>query len=147
MKKKRNWNLKSKHILIIMVVVCVGLMLLTFAAKFPVQSVRTTAGYTIVPFQNGLNKVGNALDGFTEGFRSKKKLIEENKALQSKVDDLTAENSRLTQNVSELARLQELYQLDQQYNEYDKIAAEVIAKIPETGILRLPLIVEVKTEF
>ena len=111
-----------------MVVVCVGLMLLTFAAKFPVQSVRTTAGYTIVPFQNGLNKVGNALDGFTEGFRSKKKLIEENKALQSKVDDLTAENSRLTQNVSELARLQELYQLDQQYNEYDKIAAEVIAK-------------------
>lgn len=128
MKKKRNWNLKSKHILIIMVVVCVGLMLLTFAAKFPVQSVRTTAGYTIIPFQNGLNKVGNALDGFTEGFRSKKKLIEENKALQSKVDDLTAENSRLTQNVSELARLQELYQLDQQYNEYDKIAAEVIAK-------------------
>lgn len=82
----------------------------------------------MVPFQNGLNKVGNALDGFTEGFRSKKKLIEENKALQSKVDDLTAENSRLTQNVSELARLQELYQLDQQYNEYDKIAAEVIAK-------------------
>ena len=54
-----------------MVVVCVGLMLLTFAAKFPVQSVRTTAGYTIVPFQNGLNKVGNALDGFTEGFRRK----------------------------------------------------------------------------
>ena len=52
MKKKRNWNLKSKHILVIMVVVCVGLMLLTFAAKFPV---RTTAGYTIVPFQNGLN--------------------------------------------------------------------------------------------
>lgn len=128
MKKKRNWNLKSKHILVIMVVVCVGLMLLTFAAKFPAQPVRTTAGYAIVPFQNGLNKVGNALDGFTEGFRSKKKLIEENKALQSKVDDLTAKNSRLTQNVSELARLQELYQLDQQYNEYDKIAAEVIAK-------------------
>lgn len=128
MKKKRNWNLKSKHILVIMIVVCVGLMLLTFAAKFPAQSVRKTAGYAIVPFQNGLNKVGNALDGFTEGFRSKKKLIEENKTLQSKVDDLTAENSRLTQNVSELARLQELYQLDQQYNEYDKIAAEVIAK-------------------
>ena len=137
MKKKRNWNLKSKHILVIMVVVCVGLMLLTFAAKFPVQSVRTTAGYTIVPFQNGLNKVGNALDGFTEGFRSKKKLIEENKALQSKVDDLTTENSRLTQNVSELARLQELYQLDQQYNEYDKIAVDqnVIAGSGLVGIV------------
>lgn len=111
-----------------MIVVCVGLMLLTFAAKFPVQPVRKTASYAIVPFQNGLNKVGNALDGFTEGFRSKKKLVKENEKLQSKVDELTAENSRLTQNVSELARLQELYKLDKQYNEYDKIAAEVIAK-------------------
>ena len=72
MKKKRNWNLKSKHILIIMVVVCVGLMLLTFAAKFPVQSVRTTAGYTIVPFQNGLNKVGNALDGLRKDSEARK---------------------------------------------------------------------------
>ena len=72
MKKKRNWNLKSKHILVIMVVVCVGLMLLTFAAKFPVQSVRTTAGYTIVPFQNGLNKVGNALDDLRKDSEARK---------------------------------------------------------------------------
>ena len=53
--------------------------------------------------------------------------MEENQALQEQVDDLTAQNSQLTQDLDELDRLQELYALDQQYSEYDKVAAEVIA--------------------
>ena len=128
MKNKHDWNLKSKHILVIMVLVCVSLMLLTFAAKFPANPVRQVAGFAIVPFQNGLNKVGTALDGLTSGFRSKNELVKENKKLQAKVDELTTENSRLTQSITELDRLQKLYQLDQQYSEYDKVAAEIIAK-------------------
>ena len=47
-------------------------------------------------------------DTSIKSYTDYKKLIEENKALQSKVDDLTAENSRLTQNVSELARQQHM---------------------------------------
>lgn len=62
------------------------------------------------------------------GFRNKKKLVEENKKLQGKVDELTAENSRLTQSVSELDRLKKLYDLDKEYSEYDKVGAEVISK-------------------
>ena len=64
----------------------------------------------------------------TSGFRNKKKLVEENKKLQGKVDELTAENSRLTQSVSELDRLKKLYDLDKEYSEYDKVGAEVISK-------------------
>ena len=104
MKNKHDWNLKSKHILVIMVLVCVSLMLLTFAAKFPANPVRQVAGFAIVPFQNGLNKVGTALDGLTSGFRSKNELVKENKKLQAKVDELTTENSRLTQSITELER-------------------------------------------
>ena len=44
--------------------------------------------------------------------------------------ELTEENTRLAQNQEELARLQELYQLDQSYSEYDKVAAQVISKDP-----------------
>ena len=40
---------------------------------------------------------------------------------------MTAQNSLLTQDLDELDRLQKLYQLDQQYSEYDKVAAEVIS--------------------
>ncbi len=53
--------------------------------------------------------------------------MEENQQLQDKVDELTAQNSQLTQDLDELDRLEQLYDLDQQYSEYDKVAAQVIA--------------------
>lgn len=127
MKKKHNWVIKSKHVLIIMILVCVSLMLLAAAVKFPAGLVKNAAGYVIVPFQKGINKIGIALDNATAGLQSKKKLVEENQKLQEQVDELTAQNSLLTQDLDELDRLQKLYQLDQQYSEYDKVAAEVIS--------------------
>ena len=81
MKKKHDWNIKSKHILVVMILVCISLMLLTFAGKFPAAPVRKAASYAVVPFQNGINKVGTALSDMTSGFRNKKKLVEENKKL------------------------------------------------------------------
>lgn len=127
MKKKHNWVIKSKHVLIIMILVCVSLMLLAAAVKFPAGPVKNAAGYVIVPFQKGINKIGIALDNATAGLQSKQKLVEENQKLQEQVDELTAQNSLLTQDLDELDRLQKLYQLDQQYSEYDKVAAEVIS--------------------
>ena len=124
MKKKHNWTIKSKHVLAAMVLGCVGLMIFAAAAKFPIEPVKNTAGYIIVPFQKGINKVGAVLDDATAGFQNKQ-------ALQEKVDELTAENSRLTQGLTELERLQELYKLDQDYSQYDKVAANVISK--DTG--------------
>lgn len=114
-----------------MVLGCVGLMIFAAAAKFPIEPVRNTAGYIIVPFQKGINKVGAVLDDATAGFQNKQALVKENKKLQEKVDELTAENSRLTQGLTELERLQELYKLDQDYSQYDKVAANVISK--DTG--------------
>ena len=51
----------------------------------------------------------------------------ENKELQSKVDELTIDNTRLRQEQYELERLRELYKLDQNYSDYEKIGAHVIA--------------------
>ena len=127
MKKKHNWTFKSKHVFAAMILVCISLMIFAAAVKFPVDAVRTAAGYIIVPFQKGINAVGTALDGATAGIQDKQKLVKEKKKLQKKVDELTAENSRLTQSISELERLQELYQLDQDYSQYDKVAANVIS--------------------
>lgn len=128
MKKKIDFNLKSRHILIIMSIVCVSLVLLTFAAKLPSGPFRQAAGYFVVPFQKGINIAGNGLNELTAGFQNKKALIKKNKQLQSKIDELTAENSQLILDQTELERLEKLYELDQQYSEYDKVAAEVIAK-------------------
>lgn len=128
MKNKQTWTIKSKHVLIAMILVCISFMIFAAAVKFPVAPVRNAAGYVIVPFQKGINKIGTALDGVTAGFQSKKALVKENEKLQKKVDELTAENSRLTQGLSELDRLQKLYELDQDYSQYDKVAANIISK-------------------
>ncbi len=57
--------------------------------------------------------------------------MEENRQLQSEVDELTAQNSQLLQDKEELDRLRELYDLDQQYDDYEKVGARIIAK--DTG--------------
>lgn len=127
MKKKFNWVIKSKHILIIMILVCLSLMALAAAVKLPAGPVKNIVGYAVIPFQKGINSIGTVLDGATAGLQSKQKLVEENQQLQEKVNQLTEQNSQLTQDLDELDRLQELYSLDQQYSEYDKVAAQVIA--------------------
>ena len=63
--------------------------------------------------------------------KSVKKLKSENKKLNEKVDELTEENSLLAQNKYKLDRLEELYNLDNEYSKYKKVAASVIGK--DTG--------------
>ena len=80
MQKKHNWTFKSKHVFAAMILVCISLM--TFCSsreKFPVDAVRTAAGYIIVPFQKGINAVGTALDGATAGLQDKQKLVKKEK--------------------------------------------------------------------
>ena len=102
-------------------------MALAAAVNLPAGRVKNIVGYAVIPFQKGINSIGTALDSATAGLQNKQKLVEENQQLQDKVDELTAPNSQLTQDLDELDRLQELYNLDQQYSEYDKVAAQVIA--------------------
>lgn len=54
----------------------------------------------------------------------------EKEALQEKVDELTLENKMLQQEKYELERLQELYKLDSNYADYEKVGAHVIGKDP-----------------
>ena len=60
-----------------------------------------------------------------------KKLAAENEDLQKQVDELQAKNTTLSQDQEELDRLRSLYNLDKDYSEYDKVAAQVIGK--DTG--------------
>ena len=92
--------------------------------------IRNVAGAIVTPFQNGVNRVGTVMNGWASGFKNVQKLSRENEELQNKIDDLTEENNRLIQSSEELKRLEDLYKLDQEYPEYTKVAASVIAKDP-----------------
>lgn len=131
MKKKSRNQIKSKHLITIMSILCVGLIVLSFSSKFSFDPVRSALGYIVVPFQNGINTVGVWLTDQKNGFQNMKKLAEENEALKEQVSELTAKNSNLIQDQEEAERLRQLYNLDQQYSEYEKIGAQVISK--DTG--------------
>ena len=64
----------------------------------------------------------------SDNFQTLKQVQKENKTLQAQVDELLIENNNLQEDKYELERLQELYKLDQNYAEYEKVAAHVIGK-------------------
>lgn len=93
--------------------------------------IRNTIGYVLVPLQSGVNRVGYGLYEELQDHRNLKAVQEENKRLNEQIDLLTEENNRLAQNEGELSRLRDLYALDQDYLQYEKVAARVIAKDSE----------------
>ncbi|MBS6195288.1 MAG: rod shape-determining protein MreC [Clostridiales bacterium] len=130
MKKKSKYKLKTKHLITMMTILCLGLMVLSFSSVFSFAPVRSALGYVIVPFQNGINTVGDWLTDQKDGFQDMKELAKENKRLQEQVDELTAKNTTLTQDQEEVERLRALYNLDQDYSEFEKVGAQVIGKDP-----------------
>lgn len=126
-KKKSKFSLQSKYVLLILTFLCIALIFVTLATQSASGPFRTAAGYSIVPIQNGINKVGVWLGNLGDNLQDIGALMRKNEELQQKVDDLTVENSRLQEDKYELERLQELYGLDQKYESYHKVGARVIA--------------------
>ena len=130
MKNHKKFNLKSKHLAVAMVILCGGLMLTSFTSKLSSPPLRETVGYAVIPFQKGINEIGNWLTSVKSGFQDVQKLAKEKKDLEKKIVRLEEENSLLGQEQEELTRLRNLYELDKSYIEYDKIGAEIISKEP-----------------
>ncbi len=118
----------SKYLLFILTVICVVLILITFNTNFLKGSSGTILGYVFVPFQKGITTVSTYLNDRAQELERVRELIAENEALKQQVNDLTIENTTLQQDRYELINLRELYALDAQYTEYDKVGARIIAK-------------------
>ena len=130
MKKKLDFNDKGRHLLVIMIIVCITLMLTGLTLPRVKGPAKAAAGFVVTPFQNGINEIGKWFTGLFSGFQNVRRLTEENEELRAQIDELTQKNNELVQNQSELTRLEELYQIDKKYSEYSKVAAEVISKDP-----------------
>ena len=128
MKKKSHYKMKTKHLITMMTILCLGLIVLSLSSNFSFAPVRNALGHVIIPFQNGINQVGDWMTEQKNGFQSMKKLAKENEKLKEQVDELTAKNNNLSQQQEEVERLRALYELDQEYSEYEKIGAQVIGK-------------------
>ena len=126
MKIKNQTSMPSKYWLVILAVICVGLLGIE-AVSDGGGPLRFVANYTIVPMQKGISYAGRYLSDISDNFDTLEEVRAENYELKSRVDELTIDNTRLRQEQYELERLRELYQLDENYSDYEKIGAHVIA--------------------
>ena len=132
LKKKIHFhiNLKSKHLLGIMTLFCGSCIVGTFASGVTTAPLQEAAGLIVVPFEKSIANISSYLESVRENFREKEELVAENQELRAQIDSLTTENNKLIQDQGELKRLQELYELDQEYSDYPKVAAKIISKDP-----------------
>ena len=121
-------NLKSKHLLAIMTLFCLSCIVATSGiSTAPLQE---TAGIVIVPFEKSIEKIGSMVRSVRDSFKDKQDLLFENEELKAELDSLTTQNNKLIQDQGEYQRLKELYNLDQTYEDYPKVAATIISKDP-----------------
>lgn len=127
MKKKNRFSVPSKYIFAALALLCVGMMFASYSTGFAGSTLGRISGYVFVPFERGINTVGGWLRSRADSLEDLADAQAKNEELQSQVDELTLENSRLMQNQYRLEELEELYALDQTYSEYNKVAANIIA--------------------
>ncbi len=126
MKKKVSSFMTSKYILIVLTAVCLIFISTSFFTDRLVAPLRSAISMVVVPLQKGMNNLGLwTYDKYTT-LQEISVVLDENKKLKSKVDDLTEENNQLRQDTYELSRLRELYQLDEKYTGYTKVGARII---------------------
>ncbi len=119
---------RSKYILIGLSVFCILLIGISSVNDGFLTPVRNGVGYVLTPIQSGINRAGSAVYEKIRNYSSLQEALQENEELKTRVDELSEENGRLQQEQFELDRLRELYGLDQEYMQYSKVGARVIAK-------------------
>ena len=118
----------SKYLLFILTILCTVMMLVTFGTDVFNRPFNALVGYVIVPFQQGIEKVGSWLYNRSEELVQIRSLLEENTQLKEEVAALIEENTLLQQDKYELNKLRELFDLDEQYSEYNKVGARILGR-------------------
>lgn len=121
----------TRYVLFGLSVLCVCMIGITTLNSGLLNPLRDAVGYVLVPIQSGINRAGSGIYNEVRNLGTMKKAQKENEALKARVDELTEENTRLRSEQQELERLRELYELDSQYMQYNKVGARIIAK--DTG--------------
>lgn len=127
MRKRTKITMDPKYILMMIAIVCVALIIVSFRFQDKMTPIRTAVGGIVTPMQRGINKIGLVVADGMDYATTVKKLTRENDSLKKQVDDLSAQNRLLQQDKYDLDNFRKLYDLDEKYSDYPKVAAHVIS--------------------
>ena len=118
----------TKYFLAGLSLLCICMIAVTSIQGSLLNPLRNAVGTFLVPIQSGINAVGGGIYQELSAMAELRTALDENERLKAQVAELTEENTRLRSEQFELARLRELYELDQDYMQYNKLGARIIAK-------------------
>ena len=127
MRKKKQSKFPAKYVLLIMTILCAVIIGCSLKASGS-GPVSAAAGAMLAPMQKGVNQLGSGLTNLREHLRTKKSLEKENEELRTQLAEAQENLNQVQLNQEELDNLKSLYDMDQNYADYEKVAANVIGK-------------------
>ena len=127
-KNKIKIKIVPRYLFIAMIVICLVLLIVSYRFSDSLGPVKSVAGNVITPMQVGINRIGSFFTSKLDYLKKVDDLIAKNKELTDKLNEVSYENKLLLQGKYELDNFRKLYNLDQTYADYPKVAARVISK-------------------
>ncbi len=127
MRKKKQSKFPAKYVMLIMTILCAVIIGCSLKASGS-GPVSAAAGAVLAPMQKGVNQLGSGLTNLREHLRTKKSLEKENEELRTQLAEAQENLNQVQLNQEELDNLKSLYDMDQNYADYEKVAANVIGK-------------------
>ncbi|SEK62721.1 rod shape-determining protein MreC [Pseudobutyrivibrio ruminis] len=126
--RKANGGIPSKYLLMILSIVCIMLLFFSYSTGFSGGPLETIANHIFIPMQKGIDYIGSSIAISSADTKTREELVAENEELQAQVDELNSTINNYELKLKELDELQELYELDQTYYDYETIGARIIGK-------------------
>ncbi|MCD8299944.1 MAG: rod shape-determining protein MreC [Clostridiales bacterium] len=128
MRHRKKNNFPAKYVLLFMSIFCIIIIVCSVKLSISGTAANTVMGYVIVPMQKGVNLVGSGLTDLKDNMTTRKALMAENEELTAQLEDAQEQLNQIQIDKDELEQLRELYDMDNSYSQYDKLAASVIGK-------------------
>lgn len=127
MRKRTKITLDPKYILMAIAIISVVLIIISFRFQDKMTPLRTAVGSVVTPMQKGINRIGLLVADGMDYATTVEKLVQENNELKEQLDDISSQNRLLQQDKYDLENFRKLYDLDDKYSNYPKVAAHVIS--------------------
>lgn len=123
---KRDSHFQPKHLLFILIGICLVLIIVSTVSSTVNNTVRGGVNTVLMPMQRGLNRIGGFISGEIQEVTELRRVQDENEQLKEELAFLRAENTQYQLQNAELEQYRELLEMKNQYPDYETIGAHVI---------------------
>lgn len=120
-------DISPKYLLLGLSILCILFLGLSLFSDSFMERTKILFGKIIIPLQEGAEKVGSWVEDRFQVFGDVKALRQENETLKERNRELEDAIARNQAELTELAELRKLYDLDQLYPEYHTTAARIFS--------------------